>query len=166
MFLFSRPFLYAETAAGERIVSWRVWLFIWLLPGMFALATVAMLGEAAWRLQGTIEGQGEVVRVYAFEGETVFDRGTINYSPVFRYEFAPGEMTEASTGMSHPDWNFEVGSVHEILFKPRYKTDVSLPGPHNWAVAWVIGAIAIALAFPAMWVHRRVRRWQRGGAAG
>ncbi|UYV39302.1 hypothetical protein N4R57_10010 [Rhodobacteraceae bacterium D3-12] len=165
MFLFSRPFLFEETAAGERIVSWRVWLLVWLLPGVFALGTVAMVGEAGWRLQGTVVGQGEVVRVYTFEGETVFDRGVLNYSPVFRYEFAPGEMIEASTGMSHPDWNYEIGSVHEIYYKPSYKTNVSLPGAHNWAVAWVIGGITAVLLLPALWLHRRVRRWQRGGVS-
>lgn len=164
MFLFSRPFLYEVTAAGERIVSWRVWLFIWLVPGVFALAVAYLSAEALWRFYGTIPGQGEVVRVYAWPGETVFDRDKTNYSPVFRYEFAPGDMTEASTGMSNPKWNFEVGSTHEILFKKNYKTNVTLPGAHNWAAAWVIAVITLIFTMPAIWAHRRVRRWQRQGA--
>lgn len=166
MFLFSRPFLFEETAAGARVVSWRVWLFIWLVPGLFGLAALLLAGETAWRLQGRVEVVGEVVRVYAFEGETLFDRGTVNYSPVFRYDFAtgdaPGDITEASTGMSHKDWNFPIGAEMPIRFNPTYKTDVTLPGPHNWVVAWIIGLIAAVTALPALWAHRRVRGWQRG----
>ena len=164
MFLFSRPFLFAETEGGARIVSWRVWLLIWLVPGLFGAATVLLAGETFWKLERMVPGTGEVVRVYAWEGETVFDRGVVNYSPVLRYEFALGEITEASTGMSHPDWNFEIGAERAILFDPAYKTDISLPGPHNWAVARMIGLIALVSALPALWAHRRARRWQRGGA--
>ena len=164
MFLFSQPFLFATTEAGERIVSWRVWLLIWLVPVLFAAAALFLAGHAGWRQVSTVPGTGEVVRVYAWEGETVFDRGRTNYAPVFRYEFAPGEMTTASVGMSHPGWNFEIGSKMPIRYNPHRKMNVVLPGPHNWAVAGVIGAIALITAVPAWWGHRRVRRWQRAGA--
>jgi hypothetical protein len=163
MFLFSRPFLFEETEAGERVVSWRVWLLIWLVPVLFAGAAIVLAGQTFWQIERSVAGQGEVVRVYAWPGETLFDRGTTNYSPVLRYENTPGEMTEASTGMSHPAWNFEIGSKMEILYTPGYKGNVMLPGPHNWAVARVIGLIALVTAVPALWAHRRVRRWQKGG---
>lgn len=162
MFLFSQPFLCATTETGERIVSWRVWLLIWLVPGLFALAALGLLGEAGYRQLSTVPGEGEVVRVYQWPGETVFDRGTVNYAPVFRYAFKPGEMTEASTGLSHPGWNFAVGSRHAIRYNPNRKGDVMLPGAHNWAVAGVIGLIALVTALPAWWGHTRVRRWQLG----
>lgn len=162
MFLFSQPFLLQETEAGERIVSWRVWLLIWVVPVLFAVAAMVLAGEAAWRQLSTVPGEGEVVRVYAWEGETMFDRGTTNYGPVFRYEFAPGESAEATSGMSHPDWNFEIGTRMPIRYNPRTKTDVVLPGAHNWAVAGVIALIALVTALPALWGHRRVTRWQRG----
>ena len=161
MFLFSRPFLYEETAAGERIVSWRVWLLIWLVPALFGVTALGLAAGAAYRQATTVPGEGEVVRVYAWEGETPFDRGVTNYGPVFRYEFKPGEMAEASTGMSSPDWNFEVGSRHAIRFNPKRKGNVMVPGRHNWAVAGVIGLIALVTALPAWWGHVRVRRWQR-----
>ena len=41
------------------------------------------------------------------------------------------------------------------------KGNVMLPGRHNWAVAGVIGLIALVTALPAWWGHGRVRRWQR-----
>ena len=161
MFLTSQPFLFGQDEVGGRIVSWRVWLLIWLVPGLFGLAAVMLAGETAWRIQQTVPGQGAVVRVYDWPGETIFDRGQTNYGPVFRYEFKPGEMTEASVGMSHPDWNFPIGEVHDIRFDPRRKTNVILSGPHNWAVAMVIGVIALVTAVPAIWAHRRARRWQK-----
>ncbi|MDQ2088464.1 DUF3592 domain-containing protein [Marimonas arenosa] len=163
MFLFSQPFLWTETAAGERIVSWRAWVLLWVVPALFAVAALILLAAASYRQLSTVPGEGEVVRVYAWDGETIFDRGSINYSPVFRYEFAPGDVTEATSGMSHPGWNFEIGSRHAIRYNPRRKTDVVLPGAHNWAPAAVIAALALLTGLPAIWGHRRLRRWQRGG---
>ena len=163
MFLFSRPFLTEETAEGVRLASWRVWFFIWLVPVAFAAAAVILGMATGLRYLATVPGEGEVVRVYSQAGETVFDRGVTNYAPVFRYEFAPGEETEASAGMAAPGWNFEIGSRHAIRFDPKVKGDVMLPGRHNWVVAWIMALIAAVLALPALWAHLRVRRWQRGG---
>ena len=160
MFLFSQPFLIRETAEGARLVSWRVWFLTWLLPAAFGLTAAGLAGWTGLRYLTYERGTGEVVRVYAWEGESWFDRGVTNYGPVFRYEFASGEETEASTGMSAPGWNFEIGSRHPIRFDPTARGDVMLEGRHNWAVAAAIGAIALVTALPALWLHRRVRRWQ------
>ncbi|MDU8926828.1 hypothetical protein RXV86_05490 [Alisedimentitalea sp. MJ-SS2] len=162
MFLFSQPFLFGTDKSGNRVVSWRVWLLIWIVPGLFVLAALGLLAEAGYRQLSTVPGTGEVVRVYEWEGETPFDKGRMNYGPVFRYEFQPGEMTEASTGKSHPGWNFEIGTRMPIRYTPNRKVNVMLPGGHNWAVPGVIGLFALMMALPAWWGHRRVRRWQRG----
>lgn len=166
MFLFSRPFLFEETGSGRRIVSWRVWLLIWLVPGMFALAAAGLAGWTGLRYLSTVPGEGEVVRVYSWPGETIFERGVTNYGPVFRYEFAPDEETEASTGMSSPAWNFEIGSRHAIRFDPRVKGNVMLAGWHNWFLAGMVALVAAMTALPAWWGHRRVRRWLHHGRHG
>lgn len=159
-----QPYFYRQTADGRREVSWRTWVLIWLLPVLFGLAAALLLAEAAYKRLATRPGTGEVVRVHAWEGETIFDRGRINYAPVFRYVWSDGEPTEASPGMSNPGWNFGIGARHAIRYFPGRKADVVLPGPHNWAVAGMIAAIAMLTAIPAALLSRALRRWQARGA--
>jgi len=145
---------------GQREISWRVWVLVWVLPVLFLLAAVLLALWEGYRHLATVPGQGQVVRVYARPGETVFDKGVTNYSPVFRYQWSDGQMTEASTGASHPDWNFEIGTRHEIRYFPGGKADVVLEGAHNWFVAWVIGLIGAVAVVPAALASLALWRWR------
>lgn len=165
MWLTSQPYLLRETGEGVREISWRMWVLVWVVPVAFGLAALWLVVEAGYKRLATVPGEGEVVRVYAWEGETLFDRGQVNYAPVFRYVWSDGAPTEASVGMSHPGWNFPVGSRHAIRFFPGRKADVVLPGAHNWAVAAIIAAIAAVCVLPALWATRALRRWRAAGAA-
>lgn len=165
MFLFSQPFLFKTHPDGRREVSWRLWVLIWVLPAGLTVAALWLAAVAAYGQLATRPTTGEVVRVYGWEGETVFDRGTMNYSPVFRYVWSDGKETEASTGMSHPAWNFAVGSRHEIRYFPVRKRDVILPGWPNWLPALIILGMAVVVAVPALFAALRLRRWQRAGTA-
>lgn len=165
MWLTSQPYLLREAPDGRRLVSWRMWVLVWVVPACFAMGALWLAIEAGYKRLATVPGEGEVVRVYAWEGATPFDRGAVNYAPVFRYVWSDGQATEASVGMSHPDWDYPVGSRHAIRYFPGRKADVILPGRHNWAAAQVIAAIAALCLLPAAWGTWRLRRWQAGGAA-
>jgi hypothetical protein len=145
---------------GRRRFTWRIWVLIWLFPGVFAAGALAMAYED-WRHTLWPTAEGEVVRVYAWEGTSVLDYGEMGYSPVFRYIWSNGQPTEATAGMRHADWNFPLGTRRTIHFNPKVKDNVFLPGPHVYMVAKVLGLMALALAVPALWLHRRARRWER-----
>lgn len=119
---------------GTREASWRMWLLIYLLPALFFVA--AGMEASLSRLFLTIAepARGEVVRVYEWEGWNPWNGSTADYSPVFRYRFSDGEMTDASTGMSSPNWNFPVGSHHDILFNPGGEKYVS---PNMFQMYWI-----------------------------
>lgn len=159
----SRPYMWRELPDGRREVSWRPWVLIWVIPVLFLGAAALFVAEATWKLMATTPTTGTVVQVYAWPGETIFDRGVTNYGPVFEYAWSDGEMTRAGVGNSHPDWNFEVGSRHQILYFPGSKKNVVLPGPHNWFVAAVIGGIGAVLLAPALFAAHRLRRWRNSG---
>ncbi|WP_146136726.1 DUF3592 domain-containing protein [Aliiruegeria haliotis] len=146
-------------------MSWRLRVLVWVLPGLLAVAGLLMLAWEGYRHLASTPTEGEVVRVYAWQGETVFDRGTTNYGPVFRYMWSDGEMTEATSGSSSPDFDFEIGSRHEIRYFPARKANVVLPGAHNWLPGLVILALAAVTAVPAFLLHVKVQRWLAGGAA-
>lgn len=160
----ARPHLWQTLPDGGRVVSWRLWVLIWVAPVLFLAAAALMFGQQAWRHVTSQPIEAQVVRVYDWPGETVFDRGQTKFGPVFRYQWTDGTMTEASTGMSHPDFDFPVGSVHEIRYFPDRKGNVVLPGIHNWMAPSIILGIGAVLLAPALWATARVKRWLDKGA--
>lgn len=149
---------------GRRLVSWRVWLLIFLLPGLFLGAAAFLAFESITIVSKYQRTEGEVVRVYSWPGYNPWDGDTTDFSPVFRYEFRPGEVTQASTGQSSPNWNYEIGSRHEILFDPQAKRDVKQDNFEQlWTLPLVIGVLGTILLPPALIAAFFVRRWQKSG---
>lgn len=139
-------------------------MLIFLLPVLF-LGTAAALALESYTFVAKAERTtGEVVRVYAWEGWNPRDGTTTDYSPVFRYRFSNSEMTEASTGQSSPNWNFEIGSRHDILFTPDQKRDVRQDRFEQlWALPVTIGLIGLVLLIPAVIAAVCLMRWLKGG---
>lgn len=150
---------------GRRQVGWRLWVLIWILPGLFLAAAALMFAHEGWRHVASVPTTGEVVQVYDWPGGTIFDRGVTNYGPVFRYSWSDGSATEATSGLSHPSFNFPIGSVHEIRYFPDAKRNVVLPGLHNWMAPSIILGLGAVTLIPALWATARLRRWQREGTA-
>lgn len=155
-----------RTRDGKREASWRAWLLIFLLPGLFAAAAVYLLFESLVFDSKAERTMGEVTRVYEWESWTPWTGDTIIYSPVFRYQFSDGSMTEASTGQSSPNWNFEIGSTHEILYLPDVKTDVKLNNFETlWALPLIIAGISLVTLLPSLLGAWLLLRWLRGGGS-
>jgi len=150
---------------GTREASWRMWLLIFVTPGLFLLAAGFLAFESLSFASGAKMTTGEVVRVYHWDGWNPWDGATVNHSPVFRYTFTDGSTTEASTGQSSPNWNFAEGSRHEILFRPGRKGDVKLNTFEAlWALPLTILLIGLATLLPALIAATFLLRWLRGGA--
>ena len=149
---------------GRRQIGWRTWVLIWVAPVLFVAASLMMFAWEGYRHLATTPTTGEVVQVYEWEGTSPFDRGVALYGPVFRYTWVDGQPTEATSGMSHPDFNFPIGSVHEIRYFPDAKRNVVLPGIHNWMAPAIILGIGAVLLIPALWGTFRLKRWQRKGS--
>ncbi|KFB09023.1 DUF3592 domain-containing protein [Nitratireductor basaltis] len=159
-------YLLRTGSGGKRQASWRVWVLIFLLPVLFLGTAAALAWESYAFISSATRTTGEVVRVYAWEGWNPWDGKTTDYSPVFRYRFSDTEMTEASTGQSSPNWNFAIGSQHEIFFTPDEKRDVRQKNFEQlWALPAAIGGIGMVLLIPSAIVAWFVLRWLRGGEA-
>ncbi len=158
-------FLLRTGPDGERQASWRVWVLIFLLPVLFLIAAAILAWDSYAFVARAERTTGVVVKVYSWEGWNPWDRATTDYSPVFRYRFSDGKMTEASTGQSSPNWNYEIGSQHEILFNPDIKTDVKQNNFEQlWAVSATIGTIGLVLLIPAIIAALFVLRWLKAGS--
>lgn len=152
-----------EHPDGRREVANKTFLLIWIAPALLLLAAAGSLIWESYRYLATRPAEGIVVRVYAWEGGGLFGDKML-YGPVFRYTWSDGEPTEASPGLSHPDWNLEIGSTHQIRYFAREKTNVVFGGSVNFAAGMIVLAIGLATALPAGWAHRRLTRWRDAGA--
>lgn len=159
----ARQYAWTDPETGRRSIGWRLWLLIWLLPGLMALGAAFLAAEALLDSHDLRWTEGEVVQVYSWPGETFMDRDKTNHSPVIRFTLPDGTERRLTPGMSHPDWNHPPGTVLRIGHRPDPQK-VWLPGFHNWAAAAVVAGLSLALALPAGLAHLRARRWLRGGA--
>ncbi|WP_323772064.1 DUF3592 domain-containing protein [Antarctobacter sp.] len=160
----TQQFLWRTTPDGQRQVSWRVWVLIFVTPVLFLAAAALLAYDSVTFVSRAETATGEVVRVYEWEDWTPWQGTHTVYGPVFRYEFRDGEMTEASLGQSSAHWGFEIGSRHEILFNPATKDNVKLPAFEQlWALPLTIFAIGLITLIPSLFGAWRVRRWLRGG---
>lgn len=142
-----------------RIPKWRFKVAIFALPVLFAGAALLFAAESAWFLLHAEKAEGEVVRVYEWDGETFLDGDKV-YGPVFRYRWSDGKETEASLAMSHKDWNFPIESKQMILYDPAEKTNLRLPGFFfNWGIPAVLSGLALITFLPALllwrWLHKK-----------
>jgi hypothetical protein len=154
-----------RTRDGKREASWRMWFLIFLLPISFFCASAFLVTTALIFVANAERTTGEVTRIYEWEDTTPWSASKMTYSPVFRYEFPDGSLTEASTGQSSPNWNFEVGSIHEILYLPDRKANVKLDRFEAlWALPSIVTGIAAAFLLPSILGAMLLRRWLRGGS--
>lgn len=143
------------------IDAWRLKVAIFAMPVLFFLAALFFASESAWFLSHAETTEGEVVRVYEWEGETFLDGDKV-YGPVIRYSWADGKPTEASLGMSHSDWNFPIESKQTIHYNPRVKDNVRLPGFFfNWMMPSILLGLAVVTLIPMWMLWSRVRKARR-----
>jgi len=149
--------------AGRRRLGWRVWFLLWLLAGLFAATTAGLGLHRAYAMARATAVTAEVLQVYTAVDDTPFDRGQVQYTPVFAVTASDGRQLRLTPGLRHADLDLAVGTRHALLHDPAGGR-VILPGRHNREVAGVIGLIALmalALALPAPLIHHRLRDRQR-----
>ncbi|GGL65157.1 hypothetical protein [Wenxinia marina] len=137
-------------------MTWRTRakIIVWVLPVLFAIATLGFLAENALYVLRSERVEGTVVQRYEWPGETVFDRGTINYEPIFTYRM-DGEDYRASVGSSHSSFDVAVGETAMIRAIPGHRGNVRMD---TWQGLWFIPAMlslflaaSVAIALP-LWL--------------
>jgi len=119
---------YARTKAGKTVPARHTLVLVWIAPFLFAAAGLLWLATSFYWVLGAEETTGTVRNINTWEGEIAGDPGQTLYAPVFGYIWSDGSETEASIARLSPDYNFEIGSTHRILFDPKVKGAVRFPG--------------------------------------
>lgn len=135
---------------GRRRPSWRIALVVFSFPVLCFLAALAFAAETALFLARSELTTGTVVERYEWVGQTPFDRGVVNYEPVFSYIRPDGEVMRASVGSAHSSFALKVGDSAPIHFDPASRGNVRMA---TWQGLWfvpamlaLIGAVALVPA--------------------
>lgn len=125
----------------------RVRIVVFCAPVLLTLAAAGFaVGSTAYVMRSEVV-TGTVVQVYEWQGTTPFDRGRINYEPIFTY-LDDGEARRASVGSAHSAFDLEVGETADIRHVPGSRGNVKID---TWQGLWFIPA-ALAVFAVAAWI--------------
>lgn len=133
-----------------RNMSWRqrVKIIVFAAPVLFTLATLGFAIESGLYVLRSQETTGTVVQRYEWPGETIFDRGTTNYEPIFTYQLEGGPERRASVGSSHSSFDYAVGEMAQIRAIPGGNGNVRVA---TWQGLWFIPAM-LSLFMLGNWI--------------
>ncbi|MEQ9258532.1 MAG: hypothetical protein RIG84_05495 [Roseovarius sp.] len=122
-----------------RRMSWRLRLavVVFAFPLLMLLAAALYTAESALYVLRSEPVTGTVVQRYEWVGETIFDRGKVNYEPIFTYEME-GETRRASVGSAHGSFDLEVGDTATIRAIPSSRGNVRLD---TWQGLWFMPVV-------------------------
>ncbi len=120
-------------------MSWamRVRIILFAFPVLMLLAAGLFAAEAGVYVLRSERVPGTVVQRYDWPGETIFDRGTMNYEPIFTYDDG-GETRRASVGSAHASFDLEVGETAAIRIIPGSRGNVRMD---TWQGLWFVPAM-------------------------
>jgi len=161
--LMSKTSFFRKTVGGITVPTWRTKVLVWVMPVLFLAAGLLWLAASFFWILSAEETIGKVTQVYKWEADNAIEAGETLYGPVFSYVWTDGNETTASLGMSSPDFNFEIGSTHTILFDPNQRGNVRFPGfRFNYLGATVILAIGTMFTLVSLvlwaWVKAIARK--------
>lgn len=130
-------------------MGWRERILIIVLcaPLLLTAAALGYAVESGIFLLRSDRTTGTVVQVYEWEGTTMFDRGVVNYEPIFTYRDGDRER-RASVGSAHSSFALEVGETADIRYVPGGSGNVRLA---TWQGLWFMPA-ALGVIAAITWI--------------
>ena len=148
-------FFFRKTVGDVTVPTWRTKVLVWMMPILFLGAGLGWLVSSFMWVSNAQETIGTVTQVYEQGTNTATDGNDVYFNPEFSYTWTDGSQTIGALGLSSPEFNFEIGSEHTILFDPSQKGNVRFPGfSFNYFGAIVILAISamFALISLVLWI--------------
>ncbi len=116
-------FFFRKTVGDVTVPTWRTKLLVWLLPMLTIGAGLLWAISSFMWLNNAVETTGTVTKVYTWEQEG----GPTLYGPEFSYMWTDGTETIGTLGIASPEFNFEIGSEHTVLYDPAQKGMLRFP---------------------------------------
>lgn len=157
---------YLHHSRTLRDMTWRnrLRIILFAFPVLTALAAAGFAVESGLYLLRSERIEARVVERYDRVGETPFDRGVMNYEPIF--SFADGAtQRRASVGSAHSSFDVAVGDTATIRHIPGDNGNVRMD---TWQGLWfmpvVLGVIAAASLLVAglLWVVLNLLFFRKG----
>jgi len=159
---------FVKSIEGHTSPSWITRLLVWLMPVLFLAGGLLWLISSFMWVQNATETVGIVSQINILVPEDTLETENTLYNPAFTYTWTDGTETIGILGMSSPEFNFEIGSEHTILFDPELKDTVRFPGfASNYLGATLIlvnGALFALISLVLwIWVKSIARRRDQKG---
>lgn len=134
----------ATHSQWNRNLTWRsrLRIIIFAFPVLASLAAIGFAIEAGLYVLRSEAVDGVVVERYDWPGETVFDRNSVNYEPIFNYEM-DGETLRASVGSGHSSFDIDVGERATIRAIAGERGNVRIA---TWQGLWFVPIVLAGIA--------------------
>lgn len=120
-------FFFYKTVGGSAAPTWRTKLLVWAMPSLIISWGLFLAFSSFVWVSNAVETTGTVTSVISKFNEPANGTAPL-YSPVFSYTKTDGTQATAALGLASPEFNFEIGSEHTILYNPAKKGDIRFPG--------------------------------------
>jgi len=150
---------FRKTVGNVTVPTWRTKVLVWLLPTLTIAAGLFWAFSSFMWLSNAVETTGTVTKIYQWEE----DGAPTLYGPEFSYTWSDGQQTIGTLGLSSPDFNFEIGSEHTVLYDPAQKGMLRFPDfAFNYLGPLIIIAIGAMFALISLvlwlWVKAIARK--------
>ncbi len=120
-------FFFRKTVGDTSVPTWRAKVLIWTMPAVFLGAGIIWLISSYLWVANAQETIGTVSKINS-QTTASTDGPLTLYNPEFLYIWTDGSQIQAALGLASPEFNFDIGSEHSILFDPETKGNVRFPG--------------------------------------
>ena len=126
-------------------LTWRkrIKIIVFSLPVLLTLAAIGFAIEAGLYHLRSEPVEGTVVQRYEWPGETIFDRGSVNYEPIFTFALDGEAERQASVGSGHASFDVAVGETAMIRAIPGDNGNVRMA---TWQGMWFIPYVLAVMA--------------------
>lgn len=144
-------FFFRKTVGNVTVPTWSAKVLIWTMPILFLGAGLAwFVSSYLW-----VANAEETIGIVSKINSQAIDDTQVLFNPEYSYAWTDGSQTLGALALASPEFNFEIGTEHSILFDPSQKSDVRFPGfVFNYYGAIVILSIGtmFALISLLLWV--------------
>lgn len=165
----NRGFFFRKSASGQTVPTWGTKLLIWIMPVLFLGAGMGWLASSHSWVANARAAEAVVTAVATMD---TAGNDPVYYIPEFEFALEDGSKATAKLGLASPDFNFEIGSKHEILYDPVAGGPVRFPGfAFNYFGATLVLAMSAMFALVSLvlwlWVKaiaQKLDQEKKGGS--
>ena len=144
-------FFFRKTVGNTTVPTINLKVLVWMMPVIFLGIGLSWLVSGMFWVSNATQAEGRVERVETF----ITESGQTLYIPEFSYTLADGSAALSPLALAAPEFNFEIGSTHTILYDQTQGGPVRFTGTafnHFGAIALLLIGSIFAIISLVLWL--------------